>query len=117
LFLKHGVDAVFQGHEHFYERIKPQKGIYYFISGGAAKLREGNIQKSDLTAKAFDTGYHFMLIELTKDKLNFQAISDQGKVIDSGSLPRFSDEQKKAFAGEAALPSPKPIGTTGRQRR
>ena len=117
LFLKYGVDAVFQGHEHFYERIKPQKGIYYFISGGAAKLREGNIQKSDLTAKAFDTGYHFMLIELTKDKLNFQTITDQGKVIDSGSLPRFSDEQKKAFAGEAALPAPRPTGTTGRRGR
>ena len=117
LFLKYGVDAVFQGHEHFYERIKPQKGIYYFISGGAAKLREGNIQKSELTAKAFDTGYHFMLIELTKDKLNFQAISDQGKVIDSGSLPRFNDEQKKAFAAEAALPTPKPTATTGRQGR
>ena len=43
LFLKYGVDAVFMGHEHFYERIKPQKGIYYFISGGAAKLREGNV--------------------------------------------------------------------------
>jgi hypothetical protein len=114
LFLKYGVDAVFQGHEHFYERIKPQRGIYYFISGGAAKLREGNIQKTDLTAKAFDTGYHFMLIELTKDKLNFQAISDLGKTIDSGSLPRFSDEQKKAFAGEAALPTPKPTATTGR---
>jgi hypothetical protein len=117
LFLKYGVDAVFQGHEHFYERIKPQKGIYYFISGGAAKLREGNIRKSDLTAKAFDTGYHFMLIELTKDTLNFQTISDLGKIIDSGSLPRFNDEQKKAFAGDAALPAPKPTATTGRQGR
>ena len=117
LFLKYGVDAVFQGHEHFYERIKPQKGIYYFISGGAAKLREGNIKKSDLTAKAFDTGYHFMLIEITKDHLNFQTITDLGKVIDSGSLPRFNDEQKKAFAAEAALPTPKPTATTGRQSR
>jgi hypothetical protein len=115
LFLKHGVDAVFQGHEHFYERIKPQKGIYYFISGGAAKLREGNIQKSDLTAKAFDTGYHFMLIEIAKNTLKFQAITDQGKVVDSGALPRLNDEQKKAFAGEAALPAPKPAATTGRR--
>jgi hypothetical protein len=113
LFLKYGVDAVFQGHEHFYERIKPQKGIYYFISGGAAKLREGNVSpRSALTAKAFDTGYHFMLVEINKDNLNFQAITDQGKVIDSGSLPRFNDEQKKAFAGEAALP--KPTATAGR---
>ena len=99
LFLKYGVDAVFAGHEHFYERIKPQKGIYYFTSGGAAKLREGDVSsKSELTAKSFDTGYHFMLIELTKDALNFQAISDQGKTVDSGALPRFSDQDKKKYA-------------------
>jgi predicted MPP superfamily phosphohydrolase len=98
LFLKHGVDVVFSGHEHFYERIKPQKGIYYFTSGGAAKLRDGDVKKSDLTAKSFDTGYHFMLIEITKDTMYFQAISDQGKIVDSGALARFSDQDKKKFA-------------------
>jgi hypothetical protein len=114
LFLKHGVDAVFQGHEHFYERIKPQKGIYYFISGGAAKLREGNVRASEMTAKKFDTGYHFMLVELTKDVLNFQTITDQGKIVDSGALPRLSDEQKKAFAPPApAGPNKAQAATTG----
>jgi hypothetical protein len=98
LFLKYGVDAVFSGHEHFYERIKPQKGIYYFISGGAAKLRDGDVKSSNLTAKAFDTGYHFMLIELAKDTLNFQVISDQAKTVDSGALPRFSDADKKKLS-------------------
>ena len=98
MFLKHGVDAVFSGHEHFYERIKPQKGIYYFTSGGAAKLRDGDVKKTDLTAKSFDAGYHFMLIEITKDTMYFQAISDQGKVVDSGALVRFNDEQKKKLA-------------------
>ena len=52
MFLKHGVDVVFPGHEHFYERIKPQKGIYYFISAAPAKLRERGCQKTDLTAKS-----------------------------------------------------------------
>ena len=98
MFLKHGVDAVFSGHEHFYERIKPQKGIYYFTSGGAAKLRDGDVKKTDLTAKSFDAGNHFMLIEVTKDTMYFQAISDQGKVVDSGALVRFNDEQKKKLA-------------------
>ena len=99
LFLKYGVDVVFAGHEHFYERIKPQKGIYYFTSGGAAKLREGDVGKSELTAKSFDTGYHFMLIELAKDAMHYQAISDQGKTVDAGVLPRISDQDKKKFAG------------------
>jgi predicted MPP superfamily phosphohydrolase len=98
LFLKYGVDAVFSGHEHFYERIKPQKGIYYFISGGAAKLRDGDVKTSNLTAKAFDSGYHFMLIELAKDTLNFQVISEQGRTVDSGALPRFSDADKKKLS-------------------
>ncbi|HMJ84423.1 MAG TPA: metallophosphoesterase [Vicinamibacterales bacterium] len=98
MFLKHGVDVVFSGHEHFYERIKPQKGIYYFTSGGAAKLRDGDVKKTELTAKSFDSGYHFMLIEITKDTMYFQAISDQGKIVDSGALSRFSDQDKKKFA-------------------
>ena len=98
LFLKYGVDAVFSGHEHFYERIKPQKGIYYFTSGGAAKLREGDVKSTELTAKKFDTGYHFMLLEIVKDELHFQVISNEGKTVDSGVLPRFSDAEKKKLA-------------------
>jgi 3',5'-cyclic AMP phosphodiesterase CpdA len=98
LFLKYGVDAVFSGHEHFYERIKPQKGIYYFISGGAGKVRKGDVGKTNLTVKAFDAGYHFMLVEFSKDTMYFQVISDQGQTVDSGALPRFSDADKKKLS-------------------
>src|SRR5262245_48514476 len=35
LFLKYGVDLVLTGHEHFYERLKPQKGINYVILGNS----------------------------------------------------------------------------------
>ena len=105
LFLKYGVDVVLAGHEHFYERVKPQKGIYYFISGGAAKLREGDVRpNSGLTAKGFDTGYHFMLMELDKDALHFQVISDQSKTVDSGTLMRFSDEDKRKMAAAVIRP-------------
>ena len=30
---KYGVNAVWSGHEHVYERIKPQNGIYFFLEG------------------------------------------------------------------------------------
>jgi 3',5'-cyclic AMP phosphodiesterase CpdA len=89
LFLAHGVDVVFAGHEHFYERLKPQKGIYYFTEGGSAKLREGNIRVgSAMTAKGFDTDMSFMLVEIAKDQMFFETIARTGKVIDSGIVPR-----------------------------
>jgi 3',5'-cyclic AMP phosphodiesterase CpdA len=88
VFLKYGVNAVFTGHEHFYERIKPQKGIAYFIAGSSAKLREGNIAASDLEAKGFDQGYTFMLVEIVGDDMFFQTLSETGKTIDSGSVHR-----------------------------
>jgi hypothetical protein len=41
VFVTHGVSAVFTGHEHFYERSAPQKGIVHFIVGASGKLRRG----------------------------------------------------------------------------
>jgi hypothetical protein len=88
LFVKHGVSVVFTGHEHFYERVKPQRGISYFIVGSSAKLRRGDLERKDLTAKGYDQGYTFLLAEIAGDQLYFQAISHEGKTIDSGVIRR-----------------------------
>jgi hypothetical protein len=89
LILKYGVDVVFAGHEHFYERIKPQQGVQYFIMGSSAKLRKGGILRdSGLTAKGFDTDNAFMIAEIKGSEMSFQAISRAGTGIDSGSFKR-----------------------------
>jgi len=89
LFIKYNLNVVFAGHEHFYERVKPQKGIAYFTEGGSAKLREGNIvANSGLTAKGFDTEQSFMLVEIDGDVMRFQTISRHGKRVDSGEFRR-----------------------------
>jgi hypothetical protein len=89
LFLKYNVSAVFSGHEHFYERLRPQNGIFYMISGAAGKLRRGNLRdNSQMTAKGFDTDHHFVLMEIDGDELYFQAISRRGATVDSGSFRR-----------------------------
>src|SRR5215211_3150635 len=89
IFVKHGVNVVFTGHEHFYERIKPQKGIYYFISGAGGKLREGDVnQRSPLTEKGYDKDMSFMLIEISDKEMHFQVISRTGETVDSGVLQR-----------------------------
>ena len=94
IFVKHGVNVVFAGHEHFYERLKPQKGIHYFISGAGGKLRSGDVGASQISAKSFDQDMHFMLIEIVDDKMHFQVISRTGKTVDSGIL--INERKKKA---------------------
>jgi hypothetical protein len=100
LFLKYGVNVVFAGHEHFYERLKPQKGIHYFISGAGGKLRPGDVRSdSPLTAKAYDTDMSFMLLEVVGDEMHFQCINRLGETVDSGA---FRHQRPKAAAAAAA---------------
>lgn len=81
-----GVDVVFAGHEHFYERTKPQNGIVHFVSGAAGSLRRGDIGRTSLTAKGFDEDYHFMLVEISGEEMYFQAISRAGATVDAGVI-------------------------------
>jgi predicted phosphodiesterase len=88
LFVKYGVDVVFSGHDHVYERIVPQQGIYYFIEGASGSLRSGNLAPSAITAKGFDADRSFMMIEIAGDDLYFQTISRTGVAVDSGLIHR-----------------------------
>jgi 3',5'-cyclic AMP phosphodiesterase CpdA len=88
IFLKHGVNVVFSGHDHVYERINPQKGIYYFVSGSAGQLRRGNMTRSDQTAASFDQDQSFMLVEVAGLEMFYQAIARSGQTVDSGMIRR-----------------------------
>ena len=87
LFTRYGVNIAISGHDHIYERIKPQQGIQYFVSGAAGKVRRGDVNKgSGLTAASFDDDNHFMVFEVGDDQTSFQAISETGRVVDNGLI-------------------------------
>jgi calcineurin-like phosphoesterase family protein len=86
ILIKHGVQVVFSGHEHIYQRTAIERGVQYFISGGAGSLREGDGVAAPDIARTFSADYHFMLIEIDGDDLYFQAISRRGATIDAGRL-------------------------------
>jgi Calcineurin-like phosphoesterase len=86
LFVKYGVNVVLSGHHHFYERLTPQKGIVYFVSGAAGQLRKGHVKRSAMTAASFDQDQSFMLIEIAGPDLFFEAVSRTGATVDSGVI-------------------------------
>jgi 3',5'-cyclic AMP phosphodiesterase CpdA len=87
LLVKYGVRAVFSGHDHNYERIVPQNGIQYFVSGAGGKLREGDVNRSSTTAAYFDSDRSFMVVEIAGAQMFFEAISRTGATVDSGVIP------------------------------
>jgi hypothetical protein len=94
LFIKYNVSVVFTGHDHFYERVKPQKDITYFVTGSGGQLRKGNIDRgTGITAKGFDTDLVFLAAEISGDQLHFNAISRTGAVVDSGVVNRRKASQ------------------------
>ena len=88
LLVRHGVTVVFSGHEHIYERTRPQKGITYFVEGSSGQLRKGGVTPSALTAVSFAEDRTFMLVEISGDQFFFQTISRTGRTVDSGVIPR-----------------------------
>ena len=74
LLVRYGVNVVFSGHDHVYERIKPQKGITYFVDGSGGQLRKGDVRPSATTAAFFDQDQAFMLVEIAGDEMFFQAV-------------------------------------------
>jgi 3',5'-cyclic AMP phosphodiesterase CpdA len=102
IFLENGVSVVLSGHDHTYERFKPQKGIRYFVLGNSGEVRVHDLRKSDDTDKAFDTDHAFMLGEIAGEELHFQTISRSGGIIDLGMFgPRKSPTSKGSGGAEA----------------
>jgi predicted phosphodiesterase len=99
LLKTYGVNVVFSGHEHAYERLKPVENIYYFVQGDSGKLIHHDFYRSDMMAKSFDNDRTFMVVEIVGENLYFQTISGSGETVDSGVLPRPAASVKAAAAG------------------
>ena len=88
IFIRYGVNVVYSGHDHIYERLKPQNGIHYFVSGAGGELRQGDLKRSAMTAAGFDQDRSFMLNEIAGDDLFFQVVSRTGQTVDRGVIHR-----------------------------
>ena len=85
--VRNRVDIAFVGHEHLYERIKPQRGVRYFISGGGGRNLY-SVRRSEFDEVAVSE-HHFMVVEIAGDRLFYEAITHDQKVLDCGVLYRL----------------------------
>jgi predicted MPP superfamily phosphohydrolase len=87
LLTRYKVNAVFSGHDHIYERTKPQNGIQYFVTGGGGKNRNNGVDwKSSCLAVSYSDDNHFMVIEADDRQISFKAIAETGVEIDRGVI-------------------------------
>jgi hypothetical protein len=86
VFEKYGVQLVIAGHDHNYERMKPQNGVAYVVTGGGG-VGTRPVGRSDFTAHS-DQVIHFLQIEVGIDDLEIHAIDANGREFDSTVITR-----------------------------
>ena len=83
-----GVEMMFAGHDHNYERTFPQGGVTYVVTGGGAKPRR--VGSSDFTV-VIESQLHFVRADVSAGPMVVAAINVEGIVIDEFSVkPRAS---------------------------
>ena len=85
LFTRHGVDIVFQGHQHLYARLRPQQGIRYVVTGGGSR-RPDAFEADDRTYPRADRGRfnHFVYVRATTERFEYCVVDDDRVVRDGG---------------------------------
>ncbi|UCH63956.1 MAG: metallophosphoesterase [Fidelibacterota bacterium] len=99
VFEKYGVDMVFNGHDHNYERTLPivsregQRPVTYIVCGnGGTPMRYIGQREWTLYAERV---FGFVKVRIDGTTLSFQSINVDGKVIDEFALDK-SDERSMA---------------------
>jgi calcineurin-like phosphoesterase family protein len=112
--VRNHVDVVFTGHEHLYERIRPQQGgIHYFVTGGGGRNLY-DVHKSPFDEVAVSE-HHFMMVEIAGDRMYFEAITQAQKLLDCGVVYRRADvkadDAATKWIAQCDAGRPRPITT------
>jgi len=84
LFERYGVQIVFSGHEHDYQRTEPINGVTYIVTGAAAETRRTGTE--DFTAVAWST-HHYVDMHVFDDHIVLRAIDQDGEQFDEAIIP------------------------------
>lgn len=96
-----GVQVVFQGHNHWYERINPINAIHYFTIGGSgAGLYSPSLRK-DYSARLVHDRHSYTMVAVNGGHMRIEAVDDTGALIDV-----FEHDLDHPFAMDGLLDDP-----------
>jgi predicted phosphodiesterase len=111
LFSAYGVDAVFSGHDHLYERLE-QDGVRYFVSGGGGGPlyeRQAAPAWEDARASLFsESVHHFLRVEVSGDTVESSAWRADGSLIESVRWRVEKPRVHRPVSAGAPAPVPRP---------
>ena len=86
ILTRSGVDVLFAGHNHFYARMVPQKGVRYFVSGGGGKGMYRYRPQDGYVVGEPERGkfHHFVHVRVSPESFEYCVVDTEGNLRDGG---------------------------------
>lgn len=87
----YGVQAVFSGHDHVYERFQPEGGVVSITTAGGG----GNLYtlgRRDAMSSQFRRAFHFVRASIEGNECRIEAVDAFGNILDTFSLSLNADD-------------------------
>lgn len=84
---RYGVQVAFFGHDHVYERFRPVGSLFMWTTGGGGYTLYSLTERDPLSER-FETRFHHLECELSRDRLRVVARDRWGVVFDEAEVPR-----------------------------
>lgn len=85
---EYGVQVIFNGHDHNFERFAPIQGVHRVVSGGGGRSVYSMFHRDETSAQ-FYARYHFVRASLNAERLIIEAVDEQGGIFDRMVIHQF----------------------------
>ena len=97
----HGVQYIFEGHNHFYERINAINGIHYNTCGACGAFLYGISNRKEYSAQLIADKHSYSVVDINGGRLKLEQFSENDTKIDE-----FNLDIHHAFAIDGLLDNP-----------
>ena len=102
-----GIDVVFAGHDHLYERTRPLGGVVYVTTGAGGAALYPRAATNDFTLAFVNDRHSYTYVDLRGRTLSLRQMDVDGRTLDASTLSKpvtFADALV-AYAGDGEPPS------------